>query len=216
MSCNCLDAGLVRAQFLEESVICLQIQHASALPVGQWRRRFRIENVHQLILDVQIHHVGIRIVDVRIVRLVWRIVAGKNQIGIVIVAVVNDNIWFFCRAIFGDNLHVCFMIRPRVDVWLLIGCGEIIVHPILAAIVAIVHIWYDIFVARFGDDVAKVEIAVGIESVHENISIVVGRWLIALIVFVVAIRAATRAHEHFIIVGNLQIQWILWRILMIG
>lgn len=35
MSSDCLDAGLVGAELLEERVIGLKIQHACALPVGQ-------------------------------------------------------------------------------------------------------------------------------------------------------------------------------------
>lgn len=122
MSGNCLDAGLVGAQFLEECVICLQIQHASTFPVGlRCRRRFRVERIHDVILNVQIHVVLMRIVQmwiliVRMVFVVWRIVAGKNQIGIVTVAIINDNIWFLCRPIFGDYFHVGFVIRPRICV----------------------------------------------------------------------------------------------------
>lgn len=56
-----------------------------------------------------------------------RIVIGEYQIGIV---VINDNIWFLCRPIFRDDFHVGFVNRPRVRVWLLIGCREVIVHPI--------------------------------------------------------------------------------------
>lgn len=149
---------------------------------------------------------------------VWRIVAGKNQIWVVTVAIINDNIWFLCRPIFGDDFHVGFVIRPRVCIRLLICCGEIVVHSIEAAIISIIYIRYDVFVARLRDNVAKVEITVRIEIVHQNIPIVIivsGRWLITLIVLVViAIRTATRTHEHFIIVGNLQVKW-MWRILMI-
>lgn len=132
MSRNCLDAGLIGAQFLEESVICLQIEHARAFSIRQRRRRFRIENIHQIVFDVQVDHVWRRIVDmiVRLVLVVWRIVAGKNQVGIVIVAIINDNIWFLGRPIFGDDLHVGLVIRPRVCVRLLIGRGEVVVHTV--------------------------------------------------------------------------------------
>lgn len=41
----------------------------------------------------------ILIVRMVLVVVVWRIVIGKYQIGVVI---INDNIWFLCWAIFGD------------------------------------------------------------------------------------------------------------------
>lgn len=179
MSGNCLNAGLVRAQFLEERVICLQIQHTSTFPVGlRCRRRFHVKRIHDVVLNVQIHVVLMRIVQMRIlivrmVFVVWRIVAGKNQIGIVIIAIINDNIWFLGWPIFGDYFHVGFMIRPRIRIRLLIGGCEVIIHPIQASIIAIVHIRYDIFTVSFCDDVAKVEIAVWIEAVHQNVPIVI-------------------------------------------
>lgn len=124
------------------------------------------------------------ILIVRMVFVVWRIVAGKNQIGIVIVAIINDNIWFLCWPIFGDYFHVGFMIRPR----LLIGGCEVVVHSVQASIIAIEHIRYDIFTAGFRDDVAKVKVAVWIEAIHQNVAIIVaayGRRLITLIIFIV-------------------------------
>lgn len=122
---------------------------------------------------------------VRMMLVVWWIVAGKNQIGVVIVAIINDNIWFLCRAIFGDDFHVSFVIRPRVCVRMLIGCGEIIVHSIQVAIIAIINVRYDILVALFCHNVEKVRITVRIEGVYHTISIFIVVWLITLIVVVV-------------------------------
>lgn len=60
-----------------------------------------------------------------------------------------------------------FMIRPRIRVRLLIGCCEVIIHPILASIIAVEHIRQRVFVAvRLRNDVAKVEVAVGIVVAH--------------------------------------------------
>lgn len=108
------------------------------------------------------------IVRVMFVVAARRIVVGKYQVGIV---VINDNIWFLCGPIFGDYFHVGLVIRPRVRVRLLIGCGEVIVHSVEAAIVAVEDIRQHVLVvcvhivARLGDYVSKVEVAVGIEAV---------------------------------------------------
>jgi hypothetical protein len=64
------------------------------------------------------------IVVVVIVVIVRRII-GINLIGIV---TVNDNIWLFCGAIFGDDFDMSFMIRPRVHIHLLICRCEVIVY----------------------------------------------------------------------------------------
>lgn len=106
----------------------------------------------------------ILIVRMMFIVIVGWIVIGKYQIGIVI---INDNIWFLCWPIFGDYFHVGFMIRPRVRIRLLIGGRKIIIHPIEAPIVAVVHIRQHVLVVivlRY--DVAKVEVAVGIVAVH--------------------------------------------------
>lgn len=77
------------------------------------------------------------IVGKMLIVVVWWIVIGENQIGIVI---INDNIWFLCWPIFGDYFNVGFMIRPRVRIRLLIGCCKIIIYSVQASIIALVHI----------------------------------------------------------------------------
>lgn len=79
----------------------------------------------------------ILIVGMVLIVAVWWIVIGEYQVGIV---VINDNIWFLCRPIFGDYLHVGFVIRSRVRVRLLVGSCEVIIHSVEAAIIDIVHI----------------------------------------------------------------------------
>lgn len=159
-------------------MVCLQIQHTSAFPVGRGRaaRWLRAIHVREVVFDVQVGAVVVRMVEMRklIVRMVLvviaarRIVVGENQVGIV---VINDNIWFLCGAVFGDYFHVGLVIRPRVCVRLLIGCGEVIVYPVEAAIVAVEDIRQHVLVvcvhivARLGDYVSKVEVAVGIVAV---------------------------------------------------
>lgn len=118
-------------------MVCLQIQHTSAFSVGRRRaaRWLRAIHVREVVFDVEIGAVVVRMVDMRklIVRMMFvvvaarRIVVGKYQVGIV---VINDNIWFLCGAVFGDYFHVGLMVRPRVCVRLLISCGEVIVYPV--------------------------------------------------------------------------------------
>lgn len=218
MSRDCLDAGLVGAELLEERVICLQIQHACALPIcqrGARRRLVGTERVCQIILDVEIDvmrmiHVRVLIVRMVLVVAARRIVVGEYQIGIV---VINDNIWFLCRPVLGDDLHVGLVVRSR----LLVGRREVVVHPIEAAVVAVEHVRQNVLVVvRFRDDVAKVVVAVGIVVVDDDVAVIGGRRLIALIlvIIVAGAGAATRAHQQLIVVGYLQVEWE-GRILMV-
>lgn len=122
-------------------------------------------HVHYVILDVQID-IARRIVEMRtlivwMVLIVRRIAIGINQIGIV---VVSDNIWFFRWAIFGDDLDMSLMIRPRVcHIHLLIGGGKVVVDSIAIDSLG-VHIWNQVSIG-FRDDIAEIVVAIGIVAV---------------------------------------------------
>lgn len=171
--------------------------------------------VCQIVLDVKIDvmrmvHVRILIVRMVLVVAARRIIVGEYQIGIV---VINDNIWFLCRPILRDDLHVCLVVGSR----LLIGRREVVVDSVEAAVVAIEDVRQHILVVaiRFCDDVAKVVIAVGIVIVDDDVAVIGGRRLIALVLIVlVGAGAGARTDQQLIVVRNLQVEW-KWRILMV-
>lgn len=244
MTSDGFDASFVGAEFLEERVICLQIQHARAFPISCWTRRWlRTVDVHEIVLHIEIYvvlwikEVGMLIARMLIV--VWMfvgwIVVGKDRKGMVVVIIIiiivvilwrrkcfgvvtiNKNIWFLCWPMLCDYFHVGFMIRPRVRVRLLICRCEIIVNSILASIVAIVDVWQHIlFVVWLRNDVTKVDITVGTETVDNNIPmwiiivvvvVVWRRWLITLkLIIIIWVGATAWPNQQLIVIRNFQVK----------
>lgn len=156
---------------------------------------------------------------IRLMQVSVRLEASDYRL--IVVVADNDVGWLLSGAVFSEDFYLAgLLIEPRIHIRLLISRRKVIVHPIRASIIAIVNIRQHILVVavRLRDDISKVEIAVRIVAVHQNVPMimtveVVRRRLIALILIIVACAcstAAARSHQHLVVVGNLQVERKRW------